>query len=53
MKYNLVWQPKILKNIPLRGSMAYTEPVLANGKVYVSTDATALEEGGYVYMLQP
>jgi outer membrane protein assembly factor BamB len=53
MKYGLVPQPAILRNVPLRGSMAYTEPVLANGKVYVSTDATALAEGGYVYMLQP
>ncbi|HEX4959451.1 MAG TPA: PQQ-binding-like beta-propeller repeat protein [Thermoanaerobaculia bacterium] len=53
MGYRLVPQPQVLKDIALHGSMAYTEPVLANGKVYVSTDASASHEGGYVYMLQP
>ena len=46
----LVPQPKILAEVPLEGSMVYAEPVLANGKVYVSTDAC---DHGYVYMLQP
>jgi outer membrane protein assembly factor BamB len=50
LDYLLVPQPKVLANVQLEGSMAYTEPALANGKVYVSTDAG---DHGYVYMLQP
>jgi outer membrane protein assembly factor BamB len=45
--YNLVPQPAVLANVALNGSMVYTEPALANGKVYASTEA------GRVYMLLP
>ena len=50
MGYYCVPQPRILANVTVTGSMVYTEPALANGKVYVSTDNGA---AGYVYMLQP
>jgi outer membrane protein assembly factor BamB len=42
--FNLVPDPAILADITLQGEI-HTEPVLAGGKVYVSTDA------GFVYML--
>ena len=45
--YNLVPQPAVLANVALNGSMVYTEPALANGKVYASTEA------GRAYMLLP
>lgn len=45
--YKLVPQPAVLKDIPLTGRMVYTEPALANGRVYVAT------EGNNVYMLSP
>ncbi|MEA2561589.1 MAG: hypothetical protein QOH06_3093 [Acidobacteriota bacterium] len=47
MGYRLVPQPQILADVQLEGSMVYSEPALANGRVYVSTGA------GFVYMLQP
>jgi outer membrane protein assembly factor BamB len=45
--YFLVQQPAILKDITLTGSMTRSEPIIAGGRVYVSTDA------GKVYMLSP
>lgn len=45
--YKLVPQPAVLANIALSGRMVYNEPVLANGRVYVATDANN------VYMLSP
>ncbi|HKV11319.1 MAG TPA: PQQ-binding-like beta-propeller repeat protein [Thermoanaerobaculia bacterium] len=51
--YRLVPQPKILASIDLDGSMVYTEPALANGKIYVSTDESNVSGGGFVYMLRP
>jgi outer membrane protein assembly factor BamB len=56
MKYRLVPEPQILKKIQLEGSMVYTEPALANGEVYVSTDVRdedGISIAGYVYMLHP
>jgi hypothetical protein len=53
MKYRLVPEPEVLVDVPLMGSMSYTEPALANGKVFVATDASATARGGgFVYMLQ-
>jgi outer membrane protein assembly factor BamB len=50
----LVPEPEILKDVKLTGSMVYTEPALANGKVYVSTaDEGDGKNRGYVYMLRP
>jgi len=50
----LVPEPEILKDVELTGSMAYTEPALVNGKIYVSTaDESNGKNRGYVYMLQP
>jgi hypothetical protein len=45
--YKLVPQPAVLANIALSGRMVYNEPVLANGRVCVATDANN------VYMLSP
>ncbi len=45
--YTLVPQPAILANITLSGSMRYTEPVIAEGRLFVATGA------GNVYMLKP
>ena len=45
--YTLVPQPAILANITLTGSMLYTEPVIAGGRLFVATGA------GNVYMLKP
>jgi outer membrane protein assembly factor BamB len=45
--YTLVPQPAILANITLSGSMRYTEPVIADGRLFVATGA------GNVYMLKP
>jgi outer membrane protein assembly factor BamB len=47
MGYVCVPQPAILADIQLDGRMVYTEPALARGRVYVSTEA------GKVYMLSP
>jgi outer membrane protein assembly factor BamB len=47
MGYAFVPQPAVLADVQLDGRMVYTEPALARGKVYVST------EGGKVYMLSP
>jgi hypothetical protein len=43
-------QPKVLANVTGTGAMVYTEPAIANGDLYVSTDTGA---AGYVYMLKP
>ena len=45
--YTLVPQPAILADITLSGSMLYTEPVIADGRLFVATGA------GNVYMLRP
>jgi len=45
--YTLVPQPAILANITLSGSMRYTEPVIADGRLFVATGS------GNVYMLRP
>jgi outer membrane protein assembly factor BamB len=45
--YVCVPQPAIIKDIALSGAMVYTEPALADGRVFVSTD------GGHIYMLSP
>jgi outer membrane protein assembly factor BamB len=44
--YHLVPDPAILADVALSGEI-HTEPVLLDGRVYVSTDA------GFVYMLEP
>jgi outer membrane protein assembly factor BamB len=44
--FELVWNPKILATVPLTGGIR-TEPVLAEGRVYVGTD------GGHLYALEP
>lgn len=49
--YTLVPQPAVLADVTVTGSMVYTEPALANGKVYVSTGGFG--NVGYVYMLSP
>jgi outer membrane protein assembly factor BamB len=47
--YTLVPQPAVLANVTLpdHGRIVYSEPALAQGKVFVGT------EGGHVYMLAP
>jgi len=45
--YALVPQPAVLKDIALTGSMLYTEPAIADGRLFVATGA------GNVYMLRP
>ncbi len=47
--FQLVPQPHLLRNVSalLDGSRILTEPALAGGRVYVST------EGGHVFMLEP
>lgn len=45
--FALVPAPSVLADVSLDGSRILTEPALANGRVFVST------EGGHVYMLQP
>lgn len=47
MGFQRVREPKLLACVKLVGSMVYNEPALADGKVFVSTQA------GLVYMLQP
>ena len=51
MGYTLVPEPAVLANVPVTGSMVYTEPAIANGKLYVSTGGFG--SPGYVYMLSP
>ncbi len=54
MGYGLVRQPRILAKVLLDGPIIYNEPVLAYGKVFVSTDVDRItSKGGYVYMLRP
>ena len=45
--FSLVPDPAVLANVSLSGGMAYNEPAIAQGRVFVSTDA------GNVYMLKP
>jgi outer membrane protein assembly factor BamB len=45
--FSLVPVPSILRDLPLGSGSIYTEPVLAGGRVFVSTD------GGRVFMLAP
>ncbi len=47
MGFKFVPQPHVLKDLQLDGRMVYSEPALARGRVYVSTEA------GKVYMLKP
>jgi hypothetical protein len=51
MGYTLVPEPAVLANVAVTGSMVYTEPAIANGKLYVSTGGFG--SPGYVYMLSP
>lgn len=51
MGYTLVPQPAVLANVAVTGSLVYTEPAIANGKLYVATGGFG--SVGYVYMLQP
>jgi len=45
--FALVPQPTVLADVTLDGSRVLTEPALAGGRVFVST------EGGHVFMLEP
>jgi outer membrane protein assembly factor BamB len=45
--FALVPQPSVLADVTLDGRRILTEPALAGGRVFVST------EGGNVFMLQP
>jgi hypothetical protein len=46
--YQIVSDPIVLSNVDIgRGRMIRNEPVIANDRVYVST------EGGWIVMLEP
>lgn len=45
--FTLVPEPAVLANVPLVGGMSYNEVAIAQGRLFVSTDA------GNVYMLKP
>lgn len=51
MGYTLVPDPAVIADVTIGGSMVYTEPAIANGKLYVATGG--FNGNGYVYMLSP
>jgi hypothetical protein len=43
----------VLADVTVTGSLVYTEPAIADGKLYVSTQTSFSGGTGYVYMLSP